>query len=368
MQGVALHPLPAGRMSLSAHLVLSSWHSLPTAGYGASGPAGRDEPSQGRLLLLEGREQQQRGLLGDQGAQQQQGGQLQGTKEEQEEGTMGQQGARPAVDAGDHPMPPAGEGLGPEAPAASQLPATEGSGPGQNAEQSAFSDHPMTSAMEETRQDVQGDHIMLPSTEERASGAQRTYQPAVPAAPGAVGPEASKLPTREGSSPEGPAAPTAAQSQATSEAVDGSTPGSQQQDQTVGSTPVPEVCSPFPAIPCTGPSVHTRIYFPPSVESPEGEERDAGETTDQDLRDHGLVLFTAAELWRSLTVEQMLQTVGCCREIPNLESLLETRLGELCLLAQSAIPLARQWVGQVKHTLGSSCFVSTACTTCLTGC
>ena len=351
--------------------MLSSWHSLPTAGFGAYGPAGRSDPCEGKLLLLEGREQQQQGPFGHRGAQQQPGGQPQGTKEEQEEGTVGQQWDRLEGGAGDHPMPPAGEGPGPEAPAASQPPATEGPGPGQNAEQNAFRDHPMPSATEGPGpgQDVPGDHVMLPGTGERASGALRAFQPAGPAAPGCVGAEASQLLASMRSSPEGPAAPTAAQSQAALGAVGASGPGGQQGDQAEGSTPAPEVCSPFPATPCAGPGVHTRIYFPPSVESPQGEARDAGETTDQDLRDHGLVLFTAAELWRSLTVEQMLQTVGCCREIPDLGDLLETRLGEPCLLARAAVP-AGMTVGWVrgKRTLWASCFTSTACPACLTGC
>ena len=295
-------------------IMLPVWHPLPTAGYGAYGPAGRDEPFKGRLLL-EGGQQQPQGPFGDQGAQQQQGAQLQGAKEEQEEGTLGQQGDWPETDAGDHPMLPAGKVPGPG-------------------------------------QDIHGDHTMLPAYEERASEALRARQPAGSVAPGS---EASQLPAKEISSPEGPAAPAAAQSQALSEAVDASAPGSQQQGQAEGSTPAPEGCSPFPAIPCTGPGVHTRIYFPPSVESPQGDERDAGETTDQDLRDHGLVLFTAEELWRSLTVEQMLQTVGCCREIPDLGDLLETRLGEQCPLARTV----RGWVG-AKHILWSGCFMSTA--------
>lgn len=341
--------------------VFPSRHSLPTAGYGAYGPAGRDEPFEGRLLLLEGREQQQQSPFGNQGPQQQQGGQLQGTKEEQEEATLGQQGDGPEGDAGDRPMPQAAEGPGLEAPAASQLLATEGSASGQNAEQGAFRDHPMPSATERPGpgHGGPGDHIMLPAAEEPASEALRACQPGVPAAPGFADPGAPQLPAREGPSPEGASAPVAAHSQASPKAADTSAPGSQQQDQAVGgmpaqqpqrphpaqqgqdegSTPGPEACSPFPAIPCTGPSVRTRIYLPPSVESPEGEERDAGETTDQDLRDHGLVLFTAEELWRSLTVEQMLQTVGCCREIPNLGDLLETRLGEPCLLAHSILPV-----------------------------
>ncbi len=331
--------------------VFPSRHSLPTAGYGAYGPAGCDEPFEGRLLLLEGREQQQQSPFGNQGPQQQQGGHLQGTKEEQEEATLGQQRDGLEGDAGDHPMPQAAERPGLEAPAASQLLATEGSGPGQ-AEQGAFRDHTIPSATERpgSGHGVPGDHIVLPCTEEPASEALRACQPGVPAAPGFADPGAPQLLAREGPSPEGASAPVAAHSQASPKAADTSAPGSQQQDQAVGgmpaqqgqaegSTPGPEACSPFPAIPCTGPSVHTRIYLPPSVESPEGEERDAGETTDQDLRVHGLVLFTAEELWRSLTVEQMLQTVGCCREIPNLGDLLETRLGEPCLLAHSNLPV-----------------------------